>query len=520
MFAMGRHRVAPQGPPCYCNNDQCPHHYNGIPAHQLAFGCFSCNPPSRYETMPDEWKKAIKLDRLHDLFDAKTQLRDREHGGMPVKPRCPVCFEPLDCQLFTPPWGVWSQSRGGKSVLDAATYISLTSDLWRKTGISHRVVRDVGDYIPKVIQPLLQDGIIPEKTQPSQRHSLVLLFERVGWLSRKGTLTDVAGETFADLINPQKDTPQLRLGRALMLHSKQAIFVANPEWSDGIGASIRRDLWAAIRRCFTALQRRAGAQLALRSAEQIQALPDQIDAVLRGWDFPVRGFGGGDLLLAAEIARLAEAETNRELVIHLAQLLATTRQEMQNMPSLTKQIQEIIAFFNTWGTRIDGKYDVALAFTVSKSDLLDGIVPNYAHCITGLGPESSSKQWRAALELVSRESERVFFQDEHEAVELVKNNFHRVAFFFVSALGRDAVPLVVRGKATRSTIAHAAAESAPWMADQAKEQPLPCHGSDQPESDDDLPWRLQKVVARGPDGTRTPEPRNVLLPLLWLLGQQ
>ena len=188
------------------------------------------------------------------------------------------------------------------------------------------------------------------------------------------------------------------------------------------------------------------------------------------------------------------------------------------MPTLTKQIQDIIAFFNLWGARVDGKYEVHVAFTVSKSDLLDGLVPDYDQYHVGLGPSSSSGEWRRALGLVSRASERVLWETERQAVQLVKDNFHKSAFFFVSALGRDAVPVVRRGRPARPTAARVGGESAPWMSPgQDASQALP--GAGPASSDDDLPWNLQKLVALGADGTRTPKPRNVLLPLLWLLAQ-
>ena len=139
---------------------------------------------------------------------------------------------------------------------------------------------------------------------------------------------------------------------------------------------------------------------------------------------------------------------------------------------------------------LGGKADVRVAIAVTKADLLP--FADRRDLRVELGPDSSRKEWRRAVRDVSRASRQLLLDlGERAFVTAAESEFREVGFFFVSSLGRDVEVLV-------------------------ELMPNPSAPS---EVDRSVPV-LKKRISLSRDGTRQPNPQNVLLPLFWiLLGQ-
>ncbi len=142
----------------------------------------------------------------------------------------------------------------------------------------------------------------------------------------------------------------------------------------------------------------------------------------------------------------------------------------------------------------------------------DEVLTKYGLPTNGAPSPAPRERWRRALREISSRSERALIDlGEGEFVAWLRRHFSEVGIFFISSLGRATEPFATR---VRQRSMHqpmqgqAAALPTAWS-----------NAADEPEEPQWV-WGLDKRMTLDPEvGSRAPAPKNVLLPLLWLLAE-
>ncbi len=487
----------------HCNNDLCPHSYKAILPGDLVFGCLLCDRPARYGDLQDETKKQFTPQVLNSVWDGRVLCPTHR---LALVPRCPACGAPIDRDGATPPIGIWGASFSGKTVYCAALLMEIERSLFRDTCISVQRMFDLRDYRRRVVDPLRNRGIVPDKTQPGEHHSMILKLQRDGLLRRKVTLTDMAGETYTNWFATGNQSLDNNARREQMFRTRNAIFLVSPESSGALGAAARRDVYPALSEVLTTLEDQGA--VAAYGQKEMQRLLVHIEDKLNAFNFPMPDPAGGSYhRLSEELTRLTGRPADDPLAAQINSSLETVADKVAQIPGMEQQVDELSQFLSNWGfPRFDGKLDLRLAITVAKADLLPDIGLGYREIMRGLGPGSSREQWRDAIQRCSDISRSLLLRrGEQQFVEKAERNFHEIGIFFVSSLGRDTEAFV------EADAAAAMSGSGSVLRGYGAVATAPVGGLAGRR------WNLNKRARPGFDGTRQPDPQNVLLPLLWIL---
>ncbi len=496
------------------------HTFEEWTAQQLSYGCLTGyttdKNPTPYDSVPEQTRLRIPVHDLSALSVKAHAVRCWEHPTDHLIPCCPFCRRPISPDSSVPPVGFWGLSSSGKTVFCASMWIALRERLYKDTRIQYTRLFNRNDYEKKVIAPFERWGIVPEKTALDKCQRLVLKLARDEWqMRRQVTLTDLAGETYKELLDPQYDSAVARRRRKPMFTTTNAIFLVPPESLTSIGASLRYDLFPALLVAMEWLRQLRGVSLLLANESQTTETFNAIRNELATSGFPVPDFGTqrGFRRLARAIARLVPSTSaDEQSVDALDRSLANVAEqlELERDRSAAVQIRELHTFLNIWSpTERNQRRNMRLAVTITKSDLIADVAPNARRILSGLNPWSSSKQWRQVLAQLSQEGRRALIDHgETELVEAAENGFRDVGYFFVSSLGRDTETILIR-----------AGESVADGGDDSEEVSFgssPPARETKPSAAPVPRWKLGKVVANR-HGSRRPEPENVLSPLLWML---
>lgn len=486
----------------YCVRDDCPSAMVGTSARDLTYGCLLCTPPDRLADMKNEEvrKRIAGDDELSWLWVSPAYC---EKHGNPVVPHCPECRHPIGRYGDTPPIGMWGIASAGKTVYCAALMLAMESELFKWTGLLTDRLFDRSRYEEDVVSPLRLSGIVPAKTMPGEHRSVVLRLHGGEWPSRRVLLTDMAGAVFQFGSGEASDHA---VPRAHMLRVSDALFLANPETSAGLGACARRDVFPYVQAIIEDLN----AQGALTPFDEIEMrkILERIENLLESYEYadPSSLGPGRPSKLAQALAELVGDGPG--LGVRLDGVMnRVTRTLRAQTPPLEQQLDELTNFLGNYAApQRNGRFDIRLAVTVAKSDLLpDDLLPNHAEFLRVLSSHTPLATWRKTLERASEASRSVLVRNgEEQFVRKVEDSFQSAGYFFVSSLGRDTVTFPMRDLS--KVPQRQAAVSMFGNVEASPGGPEPVTG-----------WRVGKQLRVGPGGNRYPEPRNVLLPLLWLL---
>jgi hypothetical protein len=295
----------------------------------------------------------------------------------------------------------------------------------------------------------------------------------------------MGGENYDDLDCDTQDDER-RLRQQLMLRTREAMFLIDPETSEGLGAKVDRSLEEPLQRLFTTY----------RTAKLLAGLNDSLlhellllqTHLLRANRYPPGGAdpGGRYLSLATKLAEAAVQFVNAQNGVtvgpeviraqieaideHLAGIVRVTRL------AADKQLDNLVTFLETWECPArNGKFDLRLAITITKSDLLRCTLPDDRKILEGVGRHTPWEQWRRQLQRLSDESQAVLDQYEPNLVATASQYFRKAGFFFISSLGRPVEYDIDKDAA-----------------------------------------RIRTIMSPDASGARTLAPRGVLWPVLWL----
>jgi hypothetical protein len=378
--------------------------------------------------------------------------------------------------------GLWAPPNGGKTISCVAFNHELPTRLTRRTGVAARSLYSRGAF-PTV----RNDGALPVKTDPGHHHTTRFTLKHRDWdVPRRIELTDMSGEYYEDLLGDAKGD-KVRLRRSMMLQTREAMFLIDPETCAGLGAAIDKSLEEPLRNLFSTYSK--SALLAGLGQDDLRELLLHQKQILQGARYPPGGESNGNYKSLA--ARLSDAAlqfvTPRTGVslsdAHLGAQVQTIDEHLTfiaqlERPSGHTQLNDLAGFLETWGCprHADGRLDIRLALVVSKSDMLTCDLPDDGEILADVDATSPWSAWSRRLEALSHASRLVLEEFESKLVETADSSFRTVGFFFMSSLGRP-VDYTISGTSDIRTIAGADAS-----------------------------------------GARTLSPRGVMWPLLWLAG--
>ncbi len=513
-----------------------------IPMNKMLYGCYLCDNPklTLYDELPHETRTRFPAN-LSAIWSTPVPCHD--HPNLYLLPHCPTCKVIIDRDGWSPPIGIWGASKAGKTVYCASLMVEIDSHLYDWTGMTAIHFHNERKYKEEVGDKFKINGIIPGKTKPDDRRTLVLKLRGDGWRNRKLALTDLAGETYEDWLSLGDEDAKLRARRALILDTKESIFIADPEASPGLRSMVRRDLYPALQEIglvytqFKLLDHYEHYQKQILLSRMKHALsthnypvandPDPLLSsgsaytIAEQMNHQVDGDPIGTLLkkfeyhpygsLAVELALLVHDTPHESLVSKIAERLNFASIKMNAVPDLKSQIGGLAEFISRCGVdRVgeDKKLDRRLAIAVSKADLIPDVLKEYKRFpLNDPDFRPSKVEWREILSKISGISKQILIDfGERQFVELAEKKFRDVGFFFVSSCGRETEEFV-KQEATAAPIPQATMYTSLGQEQQAA-----------PARTDLNLLPLDKILTRGPRGGRQPDPQHVLLPLLWILA--
>lgn len=476
----------------------------------LRYGCPLCEPA---KLMNADAAQKLGVPITRGVFESHVLCKEHQ---LPIRPRCaqPACPEMIRTGAAGRPIRLVGGMHSGKTVYSAVVAAQLGSaTFFENTGIA--VTRIKGDvYLRETVGSLYSMGVLPKKTQGS--HKIVYRFDQKGGPAEMIALHDMPGE----------QTPTFTIG----YHSNKTLFLINPQAASmptgthPLAGRVPGHAFSGVEVLVTRLEGMAWLDTAAEHA--VQSLCNQAANTLRdrGWPHCPHWPDLADYLLTMSQTALqrpvrAEVEDRRVL----ADKLENTAKGLCN--DRTDFISQLDDWVETMRD-VCGKNKFAehrLALVFSKADLL-GVGPEEleALCPSLHGASAGSpRALRASLNQLSDRA-RVQLHGLHlqDLVEKVSRQVGRVGFFFVSSLGRDTAIQVTRhdpaSQENRSAQTAAASTGGGHVtygggvAAAPAAAAAPAVGAPK--------WELTEVLSvNRRDGTRAPNPRGVLNPLLWLL---
>ena len=200
----------------------------------------------------------------------------------------------------------------------------------------------------------------------------------------------------------------------------------------------------------------------------------------------------------------------KELAAGLEQIAAVM---LENRPSLLEQAQRIAAYMRNSGyDERKNKLKHRLAVVISKADTLGEEWKELAPKIDELNiaPNASLNKWKKALNGISRKSREALVDlGALQFVRFIERNFENAGFFFMSTLGKPTEVKVRKRCIEPNGSASDSEHYAPFggITEKINSAAMPTTNK----------WEITKRIAYGVDGTRSPEIRGVLVPIMWMM---
>lgn len=479
---------------------------------EMLFACARCAAGGDFR----EWNDLTAVEQpALGAFPGGVRPACGKHS-LSIVPHCPVCHQVIHVDAHGPPTGIWAGASAGKTVYCAVASALMQRDLFRLTGMHRIDLSQDPRYQQDVVNPLMLSGILPHKTKEGEQRKLVMHLQGGGWRQRTVTVTDLAGEVWDGAT--QFTTGYKADARASAIHTRDSLFLLNPHATGGggpFGARVAPDLSGPLSRILEDVHQ-AGMTVG-SSRNDIEALVRRLESLLAQRQFPavVRYDLGAALALADEVLFAVRATLPRPAPTGLAEQLASSMsvaaQALTNMPTFKDTLGQLVIYLrdqNYPKTR-EGKLAHRLAVVVSKADLAGLRGPSPSH-----QPGPAPSQWQHWISALSA-ANRAWLVNElgvREFVEYAEASFEQVGWFFTSSLGRD-TELVV--DPNPDAAAAAALGVAANYQPRGGAQLAPAGGTLAASA---CPWRINRRLRCGDNGTRTPQPTGVLEPFLWLWG--
>ena len=480
----------------YCDNDECNASIDAIDVKDILYGCASHDREklSRYSDLPEELAKQFKPG---PAALAGGLVKCPEHY-LSLVAFCPYCKKPMGRDSATPPIGIWGAQSAGKTVFCAAMVQEIEKRLFTMCGIIARFGFDLRSYRRVVVNPLRDFGMVPAKTQPGEHRGIVIRLTQLHRLARKFKMTDMDGAYYTEFFTSGGAQPHEESLTRLIHFTREAIFLISPDQAGAVGAAAQPDLFPVVSALLVEWEK--WGLLATFDVQRVQFLLHAAVKKLREYEYP-----------APDAVNLGYQRLARDLLALLGntepRLLRSTEHKLEEIASSTAEGMSMAAQLDglenqlrTWNfpETADGRLDLRLALTITKSDLLltrDEELRKVGDMAPKAGASSSREEWRSAVRTSSDQARAVLMRYDQQVVARAESAFRDVGYFFATSLGRDTELL-----ATASV-----------SADQSESEDSEYPG------DFKEAFTVRKRLPPGRDGSRRPEPRGVLTPLLWIL---
>ncbi|MGA1867468.1 MAG: hypothetical protein ACMUJM_02860 [bacterium] len=490
----------------FCKSQHC---LLGRPLSIMKFRCShpACVPRDR------EYFKNIFPHDINEFFEHK--FRCKEHY-LPIVPRCPICDKIIGQNDTGRPTGLWAGRNAGKTVYSTALAYEINNHLYSLTKILSRPLYDNGEFYRKNVIPLFEKGMLPQKTNEGEHTKIAYLLKGSGtWASRVITLTDIAGEMY----ERDKDKPSEEI--LTLMNSRDSIFLINPQAvgvNTTLGGAVDAEKSGALKIILHLLSER-------KLLEQVTE--PTVSLMIKNWAAVMnnRGFPAcQDKIdaLSTDLYHEIRAYINRHvpsnIIVDITKKLKDFANAYISQPTFQELYYGVVEFLkdNRYPTK-DKKLDHKLAVVMTKADMIPDceIEGNVPHNGNHKRKNNKGFLWYRELQALSnRYRKKLIELGEEKLVKDIESNFTQVGYFFVSSTGRG-VDIAAKKISSPSPYEGNGSSHVPIH------HPLGQGGggttSFTPKNF--TTWELKPMVSKAQDGSHTPEPNGVLLPILWLLLQ-
>lgn len=515
-------RSRPRVDEYYCHNDaiDC---LGAFRRDELLFGCYRCreidHTAATYDELSPDMQAALGTKaELDSLWDRAAPPRCPQHAGLSISAACPRCGGAISRSNEAPPSTIFGGANSGKSVF-CAVLVKELDRLYEATGVATAARHDA-DYLSQVVQPLFDQGVLPNKTavDASAHRRVVIRAGGADWPQRRYVITDMAGEIWEPAAQ-KLGADYVKVARGTILYSHDSIFVVDPSKATRgvLNARVPPDLFGVLSGLLGVLQ--STSLLHGRQAAELTDLFRRITRILRSEHYP-RGSNPQSrtrlarrvLMVVMQATRPMSEAQQEALVGQIEATLESHAGVVVAQAGFAGEIRELVQFLkdHNYQRTPDGRLDHRLAVVISKADLVPD-APLVELSELGAHARSTREQWYAALCGVSdRARAKLEEMGEGQFVASLEAEFTEVGFFFVSSLAADTEVVVRPAPSSGGYEAELGDYRGAGFLGMASADPQPARPSAE--------WVLDKVVTLGEAGVRTPEPRGILLPLLWQLA--
>jgi len=425
--------------------------------------------------------------------------------------KCPVCKKIINMKNNGSPINLLSPVSGGKTVYSITLVSEIENSLYKRYGINWRRMNGK-EYYDNVVCPLVESGTLPAKTKVGEVLKTIYFFTSQETVI---TLTDMSGETLqAEDINEQK---------GVLLLSNEGILLLDPHASPATSemrAQVVEDKLSVIVQILKTLHKHNC--LNTINKIEIEVYIEKLETLLKKHGYPAASNWQNlakDIVTSLENLKkinCRQIEIEEELAVEIAGLAGDARQRI----TFDHFFNAIINFMESseMFPKTNGKFDYKLTVVVNKSDELPTeFIPNWDVVYQTPRYNKSKKHSDLKEDLKKISSicrEKLLYLVGEQFIDTVESNFNQVSYFFVSSLGRG-IDIIVENVSTTPPITASTPVSGGIT--RSQDQSIQMQQATLAQQPRPFPWQLKKVVSKSEQGTRTPAPKGVLLPLLWLL---
>lgn len=497
------------------------------------YGCRECNPRP-LGSLEEEVRAQLGAGSLHRIWAQHLRC---PHHGHDILPHCPRsgCHRPLTESAWGWPITVFGGGGTGKTVFTAVASHLIEKELHNLTGLSVLpMAPDLDRYRRDAVLPLMNDGVLPIKTDLEVQNKLVLQVRGPGWSQRLLLMSDMAGEVWTREHAAVGEggagvTKQIGVAeqfKATILTSREAIFLLDPSAPEGLkGGLAVKDHLPLVMKLLDMVQRQRLFEKASRNT--LKRLAKRLQELLAASEYPAtRRLAHLAEQLAGEVAGVLGEVIPEYFADEIEAYLRDWAKQRYSERNFRQDIRDFINYLeqNNFRRNQNTRFDLRIAVVVAKSDLLSaGTIPDSREILgrhnlrleqADRPQRTAAQSWRVALdELSEKNGAMLKHLAGHDFVDLVERHFSQVGYFFSTALGR---PAGIQFNRELVTV------DAPRANDR--------FGGAAPAGParKEVRWTMERVLLPSdakhddpqPDDARQdgPQPDNVLLPFLWLLA--
>ena len=491
-----------------------------------------CLFPRSYEEFLFRCAVCNKEDNTRNHGPQSEGQRCPKHKVPFVVAHCPVCGGTIIEGTTFPPASIWAGPNSGKTTYCAAlAELSAVekSTLWKKTGVTSINNLKKNEYLEKVVRPLFDHGVVPRRTNRGEMRKIVMQLSAPmaeGWPQRTFTMTDLAGEVWE--MSSESSEGLAELAMNTMLYSKESIFLLDPNASvfaesDGLGANVAPDFITLIQQIMEKIHefQMLPEEYAPETKSTVQAMVTSIQRYFLQKEiaYPSRINGKDEEeakavareygeFIGAIIRKYLRSHIDSRLIEQISIKIYEVAKKLQTTPGNVSTLTDLTNYLIQYKyPKRNGKLNHRIALVVTKSDMLPH---DFVEDESELGKRRDKQSWRKYLNKVSQKNREIFKQyNLSHLVNYTENNYMEVGYFFVSALGVS-TQLEIKYERPRATV------NAPTSSRGGGRHDTPQGQAGGKRAK--CPWVLEKRVGKAGDDYHRPQPKNVLLPMIWILA--